>query len=383
MRPIAVLTLVLTATTIAAVAPATASATGSTEVDLGGRAFERLRAQSVKLAAKRPARLSRGVLRLPVRQGVVGSAALLNHGGALQLRKGRRVVRLTRLQTRLGGTSYVNATVRERRIRLFTLTAEPSLNPAAGSVAARNARVTLTRAGARAIKRGLKLRRLGAGRFGRATVDALVSASTPSPGGGPPAPGGPPQSGPITDEPPVLARPAGAVDLSGASVVWHVRDSWIRYVRGGEGTQALEGASPGQPIEGDQHPCKDAPNSAAPPLVYSYTLPFAHGWHDAASGQTAIYTTGGTRYSYASHDIDLTTRNLEIELTGATSRVIARFSGSGSTDPGNKRAVFFNLAAPTGGLYKGSIPEGGSQSVFGDFYAAGVGFGCVSVSYSL
>ena len=329
----------------------------------------------MKLLAKRPARLSRGVLRLPVQQGLVGSAALLNHDGALHLRRGRRVVRFTRLQTRLGTASYVNATVGERRLRLFTLAAEPSLNPANGTASAREARLAFTRAGARTVRRALKLRRLPTGRFGSATVDALVQGTAPQPGA--PQPGEPPQSGPISDEPPVLARPAGAADLASATVVWHVRDSWIRYVSTERDVEAIEGATPGDAVPNSQHPCPDSPSAAAPDLVYSYTLPFANGWHDAASGQTAIYTTGGAHFSYPGHGIDLTLRNLEIELTGSTSRVIARFSN------GDKRGVFVNLAAPTGDRYKGSIPQGGSESVFGGFYAPGAGFGCVSVSFSL
>ena len=357
--------------------PANASAAGTTEVDLGGTAVERLRTQGVKLVAKRPARLSRGVLRLPVRRGLVGSVALLNHSGALHLRKGRRVVRFTRLQTRLGAASYVNATARGRRLRLFTIAGEPSLNPANGTASARGARLTITRAGARTIRRGLKLRRLPAGRFGSATVDALVQGTSPSPGGGGPQPGGgPPQSGPITEEPPVLARPTGATDLASATVVMHWRDSWIRYVSSERDVEAIEGATPHAAVPNSEHPCSDAPNDAAPDLVYSHTLPFAHGWRDAASGQTAIYTTGGAHFSYPSHGIDLTVRNLEIELTGSASRVIAHFSS------GDKRGVFVNLAALVGELYKGSIPQGGSESVFGGFYTPGAGFGCVSVSLS-
>jgi hypothetical protein len=355
-----------------AAAPA---AEGTTEIDLGGRAVERLRAQGVELVAKRPAKITRGELRLPVRQGLVSSVALLNHRGALHLRKGKRVVKLTRIQSRLGSASYVNANVGDRRLKLLTLKATPSLNSTAGTASARDARATLTRAAARAIKRGLKLRRLPSGRFGRATVDALVSGSSPSPGGGPTQPGGgPPQSGPIDQEPPVLARPAGAVDLLGASVVWHVRDAWIRYVSTEKPVAAIEGAVAGPELRNDQHPCPDSPSSAAPDLVYTYTLPFAHGWHDEASGQTAIYTTGGTHFSFPSHGIDLVTRNLEVELTGASSRVIARF--------GTQRGVFFDLAAPAGGLQRGSIPEGGSEGVFAGFYQPGTGFGCVSVSYS-
>src|SRR5262245_21183344 len=124
--------------------PATASAAGTTEVDLGGRAVERLRSQGVELVAKRPARLARGVLRLPVRQGVGGSVAYLNPGGALHLRSARRVVRFTRLQSRLGSTSYVNATAAGRRLKLFSIAAEPSLNPAAGTASVRDARLSLT-----------------------------------------------------------------------------------------------------------------------------------------------------------------------------------------------------------------------------------------------
>ena len=372
MRTIVILALVLAF-------PATASATGTTEVDLGGTAVERLRSQGVKLVAKRPARLSRGVLRLPVRQGLVGSAAYLNHSGALHLRKGRRVVRFTRLQTRLGAESYLNATARGRRIKLFTLAAQPSLNSAAGTASVRDARLTLTRVGARTIRRALKLRRVPAGRFGRATIDALVQGTTQSPGS--PGGGGPPQSGPITDEPPVLTRPAGATDIASAIVTWHVRDSFVRYVSSGEGVQAIEGAAAGPAVPQEQHPCPDSPSGAAPPpLAYSYALPFAHGWRDGS--RAAIYTTGGARFLYGDHGIDLTVHELEIELTGAEARVIARFTGAGDTNPGDKRAVLVNLAPLAGDTYKGTIPTGGSQSVFGGFYGPSDGFGCVTVSFS-
>ena len=385
MRP----TLLLAALIASLALPAGAlAAEGSTSIDLGGPALSKLRSQGVKLVAKRPAKLARGTLTLPVRQGVVGSVAYLNHGGSLSLRKGKKVVKLTRLQSLLGTKSHLNATLGDRRLKLLEISGTtPSLNASVGSASARNVKVTLTATAARAIKKGLKLKRAPSGRFGRATVDALVDGTGTSPGGGDgPGPGGgdgPPSSGPITDEPPVLARPATAVNITSATVVWHVRDSWIRYVSTEEDVQAIEGATPGAPVAGDQHPCADAPNAAAPPLVYSYTLPFASGWHDAASGQAAIYTSGGAHFSYPGHGIDLKARNLEIELTGATARVIARFAGSGSSNPGDKRAVLVNLAAPVAGLYKGSIPSGGSESVFGGFYTPGAGFGCVSVSYSL
>jgi len=376
--------------------PATAQAAeGTTRVDLGGAAYRALGTKGVKVIAKRPARIVRGELRLPVRQGIVSSVGLLNHGGEVRLRKGRRTVRLTRLQARLGRSTTLAATVRGRRITVFKATGVPALNAATGSARLERARLSLTRAGAQAIRRALKLKRLRSGRFGRVTVFALVDATSSQPGGGSGGGGGgggsgPPQSGPISDEPPRLARPATAVNVAAASVTWHVRDSWTRYVSTEQDVVPLGGALPGAAIPQDAHACPDAPAGAAPgPLVYSYTVPFASGWHDAASGTAAVYTTGGAGFRFPSHGIDLDVLDLEVELTGAASRLIARFDGRGETNPGNKRGVLVNLAgtAPAPGgpaaLLKGSIPDGGSESVFAGFYTAGQGFGCVSVSYSL
>jgi hypothetical protein len=384
---------------LAALPAAAAAAQGTTAIDLGGAAFKSLSAQGGKIAAKRPARVVRGALRLPVRQGVVGSVALLNHSGSVRIRKRNRAVRLTRLQVRLGSSSRVSATVGGRRLVVFSITPvqDVSLNAAAGSASLRDARLRLTAPAAKTIKRALELQRRPAGRFGTITVDALVNGTGSAPGGdGGGGPGGgdpsaPPASPPITDEPPLLPRPATAVDVTGATVTWHVRDSWIRYVSTERDVAPLGGAIPGPAIPQDQHACPDNPASAAPPpLVYSYRVPFAGGWHDAASGQTALYTTGGVRFAFPSHGIDLDAKDLELEINGAASRLIARFDGRGATNPGNKRAVLARLALSTppapgapAATLKGAIPSGGSESVFAGFYRPGDGFGCVTVSYTL
>jgi Htaa len=400
------LLLVVLALSLALPAGASAAA-GSTTLDLGGRAFDSLRAAGVRIVPERPARLARRELRLPVRDGLITSVALLNHRGTIRLRRSRgprgrdrgaRALTLGRVQVRLGRVSRVTATVRDRRLRLFSIRARRgavALDQAAGTASLRGARVMLTRAGARAIARRLGLARLRPGRFGTITVDALLRSPPPSPGApgspspGPPS-GGPPSSPPISDEPPVPARPPGAADVGGATIVWHVRDSWVRYASTEQDAVPLGGAVPGPAIPQEQHACPDAPAAAAPPpLVYAYTVPFAHGWHDAAGGRTALYTRGGARFVFPSHGIDLQVVDLEVEINGAASRLIARFDGRDSTRPGNNRAVLANLSGPPpapGGapvVLKGTIPEGGSESVFAGFYGAGDGFGCVTVSYTL
>jgi hypothetical protein len=385
-------------------APASASAAerkGTTTIELGGTAVKSLRGQGVTIAAKRPARIAKGVLRLPVTKGLVTSSAYLNHGGGLMLRRKvdghRRTVSITELQARLGRASRIIGSVGGKRFTIFSIAApakDLSLNASFGSASLRGARVTLSRKAAVAVKRGLSLERLPTGRFGGVTVDALVGGTgggsdggAGGGGDGPPGGGGPPVSGPITDEPPVLPRPAGAVDVTGATLTWHVRDSWIRYVTTEKDVEPLGGAVAGPAIEGKDHPCPDVVASPGP-LVYSYALPVASGWHDAASGTTALYSTGGARFAYPSHGIDLDVTNLEVELDGSAARVIARFEGRGGTNPGNKRGVLVDLAATpvapaTPTLIKATIPTGGSQSVFAGFYGAGEGFGCVTASYTV
>jgi hypothetical protein len=73
---------------VGSTSPASASdARGTTTIDLGGGALRVLHAQGATLAARSPARIVRGELRLPVREGLVASTATINLGGSLTLRR--------------------------------------------------------------------------------------------------------------------------------------------------------------------------------------------------------------------------------------------------------------------------------------------------------
>jgi hypothetical protein len=379
-------------------APAAAAAAGTTTIDLRGEAVKSLRSQGVKITGfgGATARSKRIVLR--VDGGLVSSRALLNQRGGLVLRRragGRnRRLELRRLQVRLGRSSGIVCRAGSRRLTIFRLKAVSrtlSLDSRTGAASVRRASVSLTRAAGRLIKKRLQLRRLPRGAFGKLTVDALVTGSD-APGGGPGSggPGGggnPPVSGPVGEEPPILARPASAVDLSGAQITWRPKPSFIQYVNAGEGTSVFAGATadpPGSP---------ECPAASDPQLVYAFHFPFSHGWYDPTSRTAGVYFGGG-RFQYAAHDIDLDAKEPEIEINGTSSRAIFRLDGRGGTNPGNKRAVMVDLnlaAAPpveTPGSVSydripGTIPlSGGSQSVFADFYAPGDTFGCISVSFT-
>ncbi|HWM62541.1 MAG TPA: HtaA domain-containing protein [Solirubrobacterales bacterium] len=385
-------TLALTATLAVPATAGAAETTGNTTLVVSAGKAKALAKRGIVLRGIRGASTEGRETRLQVSGGAIGDgAAQLANDGALRLVAGedraRRVVRLTGLQTQLGPSSYLSANLRGKRRALFDL--EPrkggtlSLDGLRGIASLHGARLVWRRATARTIGR-----RLGAaiprGTLGTVRVSAVGTATDT------------PKSGPLgSSELALLARPASAVEVTGATVTWHVRSSWINYVDTGAGTSAIEGAVPGAATPEDDHPCLDDAGGDPEPRVYSYTFPFANGWYDRPSGIGAIYAGGGTHFSFPGHGIDLVTRHPEIEINGGASRAIFRLNGGGSTDYGDARAALLDLSlteAPVEGPagtftfaneIKGHLTADG-LSVFGGFYAPpnNHGFGCFSVSFS-
>ncbi len=388
---------------------------GTLALTVGGPAARQLRAQGVTIAASAPA-TARGSaaaprLTLPVASGRVTTSASLTLRGSVVLRhrgpKTTRAVRLSGWTATFGGaTTRVSARVGATRVPLLTIANATHLKlvGTAGSVRLTSSGATLTRAGATALRRALGLTRLSSGRLARATVTAAVtpqkSTTTGGSGGGggtsggsggsgttPPTTTTPPiVSAPITNEPPVLARPATAVPITGATVTWHPRESFVQYINAGSGTSTSDGAT--------SDPPSVAPGSDAR-LVYGFHFPFTSGWWDPVSGTAGVYFGGTVTFSYPAHGIDLDVKNPELELTGASSRAIMRFSGSEGTDLGDKRGVLVNLdpsraasSTVTGATHDleqipGTIPQGTADSVFAGFYLPGDAFGWFSVTFTI
>jgi len=213
--------------------------------------------------------------------------------------------------------------------------------------------------------------------------------------GGPKAPTGP-VAGPILNEPPTLARPATAVDVSAVEVSWHPRDSWVRYassgVAPGDGILTSNGALG---IDSAASPCPDRPSSSDAQLPYTIDFAPRASWYDAVTGTAGIYGQGSVAFRWRAHEIDLTASDPEIEIAGAASRAIFRFSGSGGTPYPNQRAALVSLdttGQPTvtnGGktftysLMRGTLTADG-VNVFAGFYTppGNDEFGCVSVAFT-
>lgn len=358
--------------------PADAATTGSLTLTLTPKADRALDARGVTLRTTGKASRAGRTVTLPLTSG---DTTALRTAGAVQLRTKRRSVTLASPRLELGSNPRVTALLAGKRSTLLTLAIAPNQTDAGVSLERTSG--TLTAAAARMIARKLRVRSLARTSF--ATVAASAGFDTPPATSGPcrttTAGGAPPEPG--AGEPPVKARPAGARKVTGATITWRVRESFIRYIAAGEGTTASRGATGAAPeaLEG------------APPLVYSYSFPFAEGWCDPATGAARIAFTGTVAFRYSAHAIDLVVNDPEVELDGPSSRVIFRMTGSGDTAGQNKRAVVETLdvskATVTGGgtafAYErapGAIPPGAASSLFAGYYLPGEPFGWVSISYT-
>jgi len=410
---------IATAAVIAAVAALPASAlgaAGATTLALNGPAAKSLREAGVRIDPLQPAKGGETKIVLPIAAGLAGDeTTLLRYRGGLVLRtpSGAKL-RMTKLRLVLGKRSRLSAKLGGSEVDVFeVLRGQRKVDPSAGTVELDGLRLKLTRAGAKTIAArlagGARVSHLGhqhesavevrPGRFGTlsARVSGLVAAGESTPGSekqaktssGCPLPSG---AGPAPQDPlPVATQPPGAVGIAAATVDWHVRESFIRYIATGEGTSVSGGASVDPPV---------LLPGASTPLSYDFHFhfPFASGWHDSGANpadpadDTATINFGGAlRFLYSGHEIDLDVSSPEIEIAGAASRAIFTTSEGGKT---GQRQVLVNLdlsraaaIKASGSTYTyervpGAVPSGTATTVFGGFYAPGTDFGCFTVTYT-
>ncbi len=394
-------------TLAAIVLPAPALATsGETRLKLDGPAADALRAQGVGVGPIKPASGGSRRVVLPVAAGIAGSRTTLvrNRGGISLRSPSGAEVRLTSLRLRLGNRSLVEARLGGEDIDLFEVLrgGRRQIDAAAGRVRLANLHLKLTPAASKALTRRLGLERLPAGRFGSlsTSLSGLARGGSGKPGGSGPGSGGsaqpsaacplPGSAGPPAEEmPPVALRPPAAVDVTSASIGWHVRESFIRYIATGEGTSVSGGASADPPVL--------LPGASAP-LSYDFHFPFSSGWLDTganpaspADDTAALYFSGAVRFLYSGHGIDLLTGGPEIEIAGGASRAIFSISDNGATaerqvlvnlDLGAAGAISQNGSSYTYERVPGAIPSGTASSVFAGFYAPGTDFGCFNLSFA-
>jgi len=374
------------------------AAAGSSTLAFDGPAAMALRQAGVKVAPVAPASGGARRVVLPVAAGLAGSeTSLLRQRGAIRLRHGKSALSLTGLTLVLARRSRVEAKAGRERVELFrVLGGQRKVDSVAGSVRASGLRLKLTAAATRLFAERLGVENPGTGRFGTLSVrvSGLTAGGEPGSGEG----GGkaeeaatcplPSTAGPEPETPlGTMTRPLGAVEVLSASLDWHVRESFIRYIASGEGTSVSGGASADPPVV--------APGTSTA-LSYVFHFPFASGWLDRGANaadpadDTALLSYGGAlRFHYSAHEIDLTAADPEIEIDGGASRAIFSVAENGGA---GERQVLVNLdlsraakisAAGNSYTYErvpGAIPSGTATSTFAGFYAPGTEFGCFTLS---
>jgi hypothetical protein len=277
----------------------------------------------------------------------------------------------------------ITGKVGNRRLTIFTArTSTNAVNAAAQSVIVPAVTMKLTSSAATSTAKQLKLKKKPSrslGKFVSLTKTKLPDA---------------PSTGGIVLQDlggPRLARPVSAVDITGSSLKWWIRDSWIRYL---PFNLPVGGATADAPIPGTNHACKD--NEASVSDSYAYNLPFQSGWWDSASSTGALYYTGGVRWYFPDHGIDLTASAVEIEINGGSSRVVLRVDDAAEKTA--KRGAFASLNSATplsgspvvgpnqaGSLIKSTILLDPATSPFGSFttqYESVPGWGCFDLAFT-
>lgn len=386
------LALAACATVVAAPTSASAAAgSGGVTLTLGGtgKAAAALTDSGVKTGAIAPAKKRGRRIVLPVQSVAVGKSASVGVRGGVSFKAGKRSLRLKSVKVALAaGKATVSAKAGKRRVTVFAAKlskGKAKLDRAEATAALSGAKLALTPKGAQLLRAKLAVSGIPAGALGKLGIDARPKSGVDNgPGGGPG--GGGPQAGPIKNEPPVLARPAGAVDVTSATLTWRPRVSWICYVNSGEGTSVFGGAVNG--------PTESVGCDAGPlDLVALFQgFPFVSGWYEAATGKAAIYFQGGVGFRYSGHGINFSSSTPEIEINGGSSRAIFTFNGTEDTKYDNQRGVLVDLhpasiQTPPGGTVTydavpATIPQDTGASVFAGFYPANTDFGTLTVSFT-
>lgn len=293
----ALATLALAAALTAAPATQATEAANRTQLELGGAVARQLRAGGVRIATAKPGSATRTTITLPASGLMIESASDLTvtHKPVLTFRAGSRSLKLTVPQLVVhGARTTLTVGVGTRTVTLLTVKTSArtrTIDSAKGRLTLKNAPVTLTSAGAKLLRARLKLRSLSPGRLGAlsADVDVTVSGMPPlAPVDGPATPGGAALS----------AAPATARPLTGGSVAYTPRPSWLGYIyQEGEGASASDGATyAGEPTSG------------------TFTLPISGGWYDPASGSGVIQTSGTVNYVFTGHQIRLALSDWAFDL---------------------------------------------------------------------
>lgn len=339
-------------------APQPTPAGGNLNLELTGGAAASLERQGVTVSAKDPATRAADVLTTPAATVRFGyQKALTTNTGSVVFRKGSRSVTFSTLSTHLSNRIRIRAAINGKNTTILTADRKKTRVTFADKSSHGELHATklrLTAAGAREIRQGLKLQRLGRGTLVKAYGKFNVEiAATPAPA--------PPSSIPAP-----VSTPGKLVwtqlNVFETSAPANTNRTWLGYFTRSATGPAAAGTNRGTftPSAGavGQTVTPDSPRGLD--AVYTTTFPMISSTANAAT-KTGIVRYGGlvTYYSApmpAGHGITVSIQNPRIEFDGTnTAKLYAtglrtQFgSTDGSTEPYDESAPVFTLdlsAAP-------------------------------------
>ena len=248
-----------------------------------------------------------------------------------------------------------------------------TLTAAAARTIARRLRVTaLPRANVRHRRRDRDLRRHTRRR--RPSRSPALPATTA--GGAAPAPG--------SGEPPVKARPAGALHDGGATITWQPRESFIQYIDSGEGTSTSRGATGDPPTSrAAARPRSSTASTSRRPAAGATRPPARRGSTFTRHRRLPVLRPrdrpAGQRPRGRARRARLTRDLPDDRLRGHRRRQPARGRRDARRLQGRRqrRRQDVRLRADPG-----AVPPGAASSVFAGYYLPGDPFGWVSISFT-
>lgn len=337
---------------------------GQLNLELTGGAATSLARQKVTVSPASPATRAGHVLTVPASAVSFGREKVLTtNGGSIVFRKGARRVSFSTISTHLGRSIRVRAKINGKRTTVLTADRKTSRVEILGSKYSQlhATKLRLTTAGAREIRRGLRLRALGRGTLGKAYGKFNVPDR--------PAPDVPP--GPQDDKPemaPIYGLGWTQVNVFDTSAPANTNRTWLGYF-----TQSATGPAAAGTNRGTFTPSGEAtgdtvtPDSPrGPQAQYRVRFPgvFSHGepglWPKVV--QFGGVVTYRSQPMPAGHGITVTLENPRVEFDGSTTaklyasgtRTIGGPGGAGTTERYDDSQPVFTLDMTTGGRTKGS-----------------------------
>jgi hypothetical protein len=311
---------------------ATATSKGQATLALSGAAGKALRSAGVKTTVRSGAAPKKTTLTLPVAVSVVSGGGIVGLKGTVAFAHGKRTAVFSGLRLSVSAKRKlsISASFAGDRVTLLTGTAPLKgflLNQTYSLAAFSQAVVKLAPATAKALRTQLKLKRSPTGTLGTLALTA------------PPAPVVPIVSTPTTTAPAPVVPGSTVRPVTSASITWHPRDSFIRYLADGEGTTVAGNATADPATTG----CTAPGTVDSSPLQRNFHFTFVNGTYDTATGTASLQFSGTVNAKYSAHGIDLDFSNPLIQLGPGQPQLGFQFNGRLDTPASSALSSLANL----------------------------------------